>query len=198
MREGYTVMAQRGVLSIVLERLFSFFVFVIILWVANNLIRYVNNSIYISIVTFLNNNLFFIIIFSVILLIGEIFWNLDYPFNLPSPILNCLGGILLVNFIFKLFRFTGGLIGQGVFEPFYLLETLIYLIVILAILGGGYIGIFVKHSKEISKEEKKKEVKEEISWKEIGENFKYALYEFANLLRKSFGDNNKKLKRVHK
>ena len=62
------------------------------------------------------------------------------------------------------------------------LTFLVYPIVFLAVLIGGYISIFVKMKKPKKKEPKKKKSKKEKSWEEIGDEFKKAFSDFFRKL----------------
>jgi len=92
---------NKTVLSVTLSRLISLLVFLVLLWIAN--IISINNFTYLQIVGFLNQNLEILIIFSLLLYLGELFFVFKFPLNIPAPIFNALGGFFLVKFIFKIF-----------------------------------------------------------------------------------------------
>lgn len=127
----------------ILTRVIGFFIFLILLAIANVLTFYVKNEIFISVVGFLNNNIWLIIIFSIILLIGEIFGFLMFPLNIPGPLFNAVGGALLIQFIFKLFSFIITLSKVTINIPLNYIEYLVMTIVFIIVLVVGYVHIII-------------------------------------------------------
>ncbi len=127
----------------ILTRVIGFIIFLVLLGIANLLTNYITNPIYLSVVGFLNANIWLIVIFSVIFLIGEIFGYLMFPLNIPSPLFNAVGGVLLIQFVFKLFKFlldtTSIKINFGL--PIADIENLIIIVVFIIVIIVGYVHI---------------------------------------------------------
>ena len=120
----------------------SFVVFLIILGFLNLSRDFFNNNIIFEVVKLLNNNIWLIFVLSVIFTIGEVFSSFKFPSNLPAPIFNAIGSIFLLNFLFKIFVKVGELTDVGTFESLSRLFPVLYPIVFLLVLLGGYISIF--------------------------------------------------------
>ena len=106
-----------------------------------------------------------------------------FPVNFPSPILNALGGVYFLVFLFKIFFFAEEIIGFKFPLVFTVFQPLVYVVVFFIILVVGYVKIFkaIKPKKEIKKKtgikekeerEKKKKEKEEEEMKEKEEREK--------------------------
>ena len=157
----------KGLMHEILTRVIGFFIFLVLLGIANLLTNYIKNSIYLSVVNFLNTNIWLIVIFSVILLIGEIFGYLMFPLNIPSPLFNAVGGALLIQFVFKLFVYLTTIsnvkISLGL--PLTDIENIVIIIVFIVVLVVGYAHIIIDatrpRKKHIHKEEIRIKKKEE-------------------------------------
>jgi hypothetical protein len=134
-----------SVLKIFLSRVIGFGVFILLLIIANLLIPYISNEKFSSVVLFLNENVFFIIVFTLLMLIGEMFMALSFPFNLPAPLFNAVGGIFMVTFIFNLLIFLSTIIKEleAVRIPFEIFSVLASSLVFILIIIFGYIHIFL-------------------------------------------------------
>lgn len=128
----------------VLSRFIGFAVFLLVLVVLNiinnNLIQ---NNIFNLIVMFLNNSLWLLILITVLLIFGDIFFMLGFPFNIPAPIFSAFGSVFLIRFLFNLFYFINTFIKPPInerwVESFYLLiSTIVFFIVLIV----GYINVF--------------------------------------------------------
>lgn len=151
----------------VLMRFLGFVIFLVLLGIANILVYYVKNEMFSSVVFFLNNNIWLIIIFTVILLIGEIFGYLFFPLNIPGPLFNAVGGVLLVQFVFKLFNFIILLSKANFPLQMSFVEDITMLIVFVVVLVVGYVDII----REATKPKKREHLKEHII-KEKKQNIK--------------------------
>ena len=127
----------------ILTRFIGFLIFLVLLGLANVLTFYIKNEIFLSVVNFLNANIWLIIIFSVILLIGEIFGLLMFPLNIPGPLFNAVGGVLLIQFVFKLFSFIITLSNVTINIPLNYIENFVMIIVFIIVLVIGYVHIII-------------------------------------------------------
>lgn len=130
-------------------------------------------------VAFLNENLALLVAMSLLFMIADVFFALIFPFNLPAPLFSSFAALLLSKFIFTIFLVIDKMIMTKLFSSLLPLTFLVYPVVFLAVLIGGYVSIFVKMVKK--KKPKKPKKKKEKSWDEIGEDFKKAL---SDLFRK--------------
>lgn len=178
---------------IVIHDLISFIVFLIILGFLNISLDFFDSNILSEVVRLLNNNIWLIFIFSVIFTTGEVFGSFRFPGNLPAPIFNAIGSIFLLNFLFKIFRLVGNLSEINTFDNLTKTFPFLYPIIFLLVLLGGYISILSGASWESPKKKKttKSTSKEEISWDDVGNEFKEMLYEAFHSARESIKQNKK-------
>jgi hypothetical protein len=143
---------HKSIPGIIASRLLSLICFVILWFLLNYLMPYVDNDLYRSAVFFLDANAWLIIWMTVIFAAGEIFGALIFPLNLPGPILNAVASVFLAFFMFRILAFTGKATGETAFNVFAAWESYVYPIVFMAVLIGGYVILF---SRLVSKKKKK-------------------------------------------
>ena len=100
-----------------------------------------------------------IVLFSIILLFGELFSVVVFPFNLPSPIFNSIGAVFLVKFLLDLFTFMDRTIKLNINFPYEIIFGIIGFWVFMIVLIVGYIKIFSRNSKRNNKKRYKRERK---------------------------------------
>jgi hypothetical protein len=147
----------KGLMYEIMTRIIGFLIFLVLLGIANVLTYYVKNDIFLSVVGFLNSNIWLIVIFSVIFLIGEIFGYLMFPLNIPSPLFNAVGGALLIQFVFQLLSYVTSLAKIKLEFPLSLaeIENIVIILVFIIVLVVGYVHIIIDTTRP-----KKKIVKE--------------------------------------
>jgi len=176
-------MEKEGSISkIVLSRVFGLVILLIVIWLANILIPYIDNSVYTQSVHFTNANLWLLIVIAIVFLIAEIIRVLEFPFNLPSPLFNAVAAMFLVKFLFRVFDFADSVMEIKVFGFLSQFATSAYLLVLVIVIFAGYISILIKAPKEKS-EKKEFKLKEEASWNDVGANFRQMLYDIINRIR---------------
>ncbi|MCK4476848.1 MAG: hypothetical protein KAU16_08990, partial [Methanophagales archaeon] len=111
---------------------------------ANALTIFIMNPLFHQVVQFLNKNIVLLIVMFVIFLIGEVFNALIFPLNLPAPLFDAIGSVFLVAFIFRIFAFLDAFTKENIFQIFTRLSFLIYLLVFIIVLLGGYSWLFAR------------------------------------------------------
>ncbi len=137
----------QSVIEVVLGRIIGFVIFVVLLLGANWLTSYIGLGAYVSVVDFLNNSLYIIIIFTLLLLIGEAFGVLMFPYNLPSPLFNAIGGIFLVKFIFDLIILIESIMNVSSNLKLNVFKNIAYVLVFLLVIIIGYAKILIAAGK---------------------------------------------------
>ena len=182
-------MARKSVFSVILSKIFGFLFFLLMVYVANLLTQYIDSEIYTEILHFINRNFTFLVITSLILMLGEIFFAIYFPFNLPAPLFSSIGSIMIVTFIGKIFLLVDSFTGENIYLIFRILSYVVYPLVFLIVLIGGYISIFFRLFTPAERPHKPKDriidVKPVKSWHDIGNEFRQLIYDFLNMLRKS-------------
>jgi len=162
----------------------SILFFLIILGILNIISDNVSNLTFQLIVEFLNQNILFIILISIVMTLGNIFEILIFPFNLVYPLFNAIGGVLWVGFIFRIFGLIDTLINENIssaFAPFYP-WTIFF--VFLLVLFFGYLHILFDLNLRKSVERQRK--KDRVEWEDVGNEFKEAFYNLAGAVKRKF------------
>ena len=145
----YNKMRQiKSVTAVLFSRLIGFILFLIIIALLNFLVLYIDNITFTAVVHFLNQNIWIMILFSLLIAGGELFSVLTLPFNLPYPLFNAIGSLFLVKFLFNILSFVNNeLINVSVPNigiTFKSLFIIIAAIVFLIVLISGYVKILVQ------------------------------------------------------
>jgi len=175
-----------NIVKIIFARLGGFLVFLILLGLANFLvddIAFLNKDI----LLFLNAQIFLLFLITIFFLVGELLNHVKLPFNLPAPIFNAIGSVMLVLFIFRVFGLIESFVDINL--PFNLLSIIAYPIVFFIVLVFGYVSIFTGLT---GKKPKVKSKKKGVKWEDVGEEFKLAFYELAQSLRRAFSKKKRK------
>lgn len=182
--------------KIIILRVFGMVLFLSFLCIANFLPFFTDNPLNYQVIQFLNENIGLVILMGITFLFGEIFNALIFPFNLPAPLFNASGSLLLVAFIFRVFSLVDILVNEKIFLIFSKIAFLIYPFVFIIVLLGGYTAIFKPASKTSLEKETANETKKDqdgcnpgmcknATWEEVGEEFRCAVYDLLTLIRQS-------------
>jgi hypothetical protein len=198
----------RSVLKIILSNIAGFLFFLILLAIANILLKYIPSAIYADVVNFFNTNIFLFLVMMLIGMINDIFWSFYFPFNILAPISSALLSLFIVVFFYTVWNFLNIYIKADVAVP-----KGMYTPVALLVLVVGYILILVRRGRprEVYEKwaEKKEEVKkksesarkrpeQDIDWEDVGNEFKLFFYNLAKSMNKGFEKEKQKEKRKKK
>ena len=190
-----TESSYRSIPIIVLQRLFGLILFLVLLYVANHLAFFTENPLNYQIIQFLNNNIWLIIVMSITFLFGEVFNALIFPFNLPAPLFNASASVLLVAFLFRIFSLIDIILDEQILLIFNRIAFIVYPLVFMMVLIGGYIAILVKLSKTDESEslqgkKYKEKTREKLTWENVGDEFKQTIFDLLTLMRQSINKKN--------
>ena len=190
-----TESSYRSIPIIVLQRLFGLILFLVLLYVANHLAFFTENPLNYQIIQFLNNNIWLIIVMSIAFLFGEVFNALIFPFNLPAPLFNASASVLLVAFLFRIFSLIDIILDEQILLIFNRIAFIVYPLVFMMVLIGGYIAILVKLSKTDESEslqgkKYKEKTREKLTWENVGDEFKQTIFDLLTLMRQSINKKN--------
>ena len=190
-----TESSYRSIPIIVLQRLFGLILFLVLLYVANHLAFFTENPLNYQIIQFLNNNIWLIIVMSIVFLFGEVFNALIFPFNLPAPLFNASASILLVAFLFRIFSLIDIILDEQILLIFNRIAFIVYPLVFMMVLIGGYIAILVKLSKTDESEslqgkKYKEKTREMLTWENVGDEFKQTIFDLLTMMRQSINKKN--------
>ncbi len=190
-------MDNRPISSKIISRLVGFIVLLIFLAIANHFINDIHSQIAVQILEFLNRNIVFLFLMTIAFIIADVFWAFIFPFNLIAPIASAIASMFIVAFIYRMLNFFDGLNTTSIFGSLNVLAPLIYFLVFAGVLIGGYITVFARlvwpdkleskedeeHGKRIKKE--KEFAHEKVTWSQVGDQFKGALYDLAKRIRRA-------------
>jgi hypothetical protein len=174
---------KKNIPGIILSKIFGILIFFVILYFLNRL--QIDNEMFVLWSGFLNNNAALFVVMSLVFMIAEIFFALNFPFNFPGPIFAAFASLMLVKFIFKIFVVIDSALKLNISSIFSSMMFMIYPLVFVLVIAGGYVTIFSKikcKSKSKSKKtDKHKGCCDDKSWDEVGEDCKKGL---SSLFRK--------------
>ena len=96
-------------------------------------------------VGFFNDTAQLVIFFTVIFLFADLFEAFRFPFNLPYPLFNAYGSVLIISFIFRIISFAATK-GSGLYYQMTDIMIIIAGIVAIITLISGYAKIFLRES----------------------------------------------------
>lgn len=181
---------NKSITRIIFLQVFGLICFFFMLYLANIFAIHIRHPIFNSAVIFLNSNIPIIVIMSVIFLIADLFSALWFPLNLPYPFFSAFGNLFVTQFIFRSFALLDLIIGQDIFKTLGIFSFIVYPIIFVIVLVGGYIKIFKEETEEIRGGREKRSYIAE-TWGDIESEFKQTIYDFLKLIRKSINSNRK-------
>jgi len=172
----------------------------IVIVLANILTHYVTNPVYISGVSFINENFWLLVLIAVVLMSGDVFGAFPFPFNLPAPIITAFGSVFCIMFILKIFQWIDTIAATTLSPLFVFLSPIIATMVFLIVIASGYYEILrqlwhplrvpaatdgqVVHETSLSGQESDSpEVTDAKSWEEIAVEFRMMLYDIIHRFR---------------
>jgi len=193
-------MDNRSAGKIISSKIIGFVVFLILLGIANLIMNYFDNQIYQDIILFFNDNLVLLLILAFVGMISELFWIFIFPFNIIAPIISAVYGTFVLKFLLNFLDLINLYLKTGINVT----NDWLYWAVFWIVLIVGYLVLFSRiGSKKKEKErierlensEREQKKKEEVEWKEVGNEFKQALYKVGKRLNDKLDKKEKKSKR---
>ncbi|MDP2798205.1 MAG: hypothetical protein Q8N94_12010 [Methanoregula sp.] len=183
--------------SVFVSRMIGIICFLIGVVLANILTYYVSSPIYRTGVLFLNENFWLLMLISIILLVGDIFFAFPFPLNLPAPIIRAIGSVFVIAFLLHIFQWVDTVAVTSLYSFVWVLSFVIIPIVFIIVLVSGYFEIMrklcwgpppekegecqvVHEIKNIPLEEPVLNVK---SWEDIGAEFRLMMYDIMQRFR---------------
>lgn len=172
-------MKKSSVIFMIFSKLVWFLAFLILLAIARVLADYIESSVYSSIVNLFFENLLLILIIFFFAMVSEMFWEFRFPFNIPAPLLSAGLSSYIITFIYRFFLLIKEMTNFDLDLPI----NLIYTIAAIGVIVVGYTIIITRAVKKTDEKEILEEG--EVSWKEVGKQFKMFLYNLGKNMNKS-------------
>jgi hypothetical protein len=185
---------QKSIPGIIALRISGLLLFLFLLYIANNLSFFTDNPLNYRIILFLNSQIWLLVLITFAFLFGEIFNALIFPLNLPAPLFNAVGAVLLAGFLISIFTLFDILLNINIFHIFDTLSFIIYPFVFIIVLIGGYIAIIQNMVRTDQSPKKGTEPRQDtaaaktweaITWEDVGDEFKQAVYDLLIFFRSS-------------
>lgn len=168
--------------------------FLIVVVLANILIYYISSTTYRAGVLFLNENFWLLLLISIILLVGDIFFSFPFPLNLPAPIIRAVGSVFVIAFMLHVFQWADTIAATSLYSFVWVLSFVLVPVVFIIVLVSGYFEIIrnlfrapraeedsenpvVHEMKSVHQEEQVSDAK---SWEEIGAEFRLVMYDLVH------------------
>jgi hypothetical protein len=183
---------------IFVSRMMGIIFFLIVVVLTNILTNYVTNPLYHSGVTFLNENVWLMIIIAIVWLVADTFGVFEFPLNLPAPIISAMGSVFFIVFILRVIQWGDTIAGTNLYPPFSLISVIIVPFVFVIVLASGYYHILQQLSwqPEMDGEDSNdtfmqseyydseaNPVTDAKSWEEIGGEFRMMMYDIIHRFR---------------
>jgi ABC-type multidrug transport system fused ATPase/permease subunit len=169
-----------------IKALIEFFVFLLVVILLNIGVYYIdqlpvgdNTANFIGdCVKFLNQSVLLLGLVVLMLFLGDVFRLFNFPFDLPTPLFNSIGILLVVKFIYDVFMFLISKSPTTIELPFEIIFIVVSVVVILVILITGYYSIFANRKKPYpyvveKKDEKKQKIEDNNESKNTNEKYRY-------------------------
>ncbi len=140
-------MKKSSILWIIATRAIGIIVFLLVVFFINILAMLINTPIFRMTVSFLNNNMLFIVGLGLVYMVSDIFWVQKFPFILPAPIFSAVAGIMTAAFIFDVLLLLDAFLGVWIFSFFKAFSWVIYILIGLIVVVAGYAKILTKRLK---------------------------------------------------
>jgi hypothetical protein len=145
------------------------------------------------------SNFWLLLFIFVILFVADIFGTLEFPLNLPAPIIRAFGSAFCITYILIVFQWIDDNYGTAISQFSWLVPSFIVPLVFLVVLISGYYVIFRQLSEQPEKEGEDvsdtlmvqgehyesaaQPTSDARSWEEIGEEFRGMIYDIFHRIR---------------
>ncbi|HDR72624.1 MAG TPA: hypothetical protein ENN85_01710 [Methanoculleus sp.] len=126
---------------LILHRIIGIAVFLIVVVVLNWLAGTTEIAPVRTIAAFLTDNVWLVLLFSLIFLVADILAAFPFPVNIAAPFLNAGGAVLLVEFLIRIFLLVDTIIGITVFSIFAVVAPFLKAVVFVVVVITGLAGI---------------------------------------------------------
>jgi len=188
---------NKSLSSVFVSRMIGIITFLIVVVLANILTYYISSPFYRAGVTFLNENFWLLLLISLILLVGDIFFAFPFPINLPAPVIRAVGSVFVIAFLLHIFEWADSVTATSLHPAIWVLSVVIVPVVFIIVLVSGYFEIMrqlfreshdeqdndnpVVHATKSSPQEEP--VSGAKSWEEIGAEFRLVMYDLMQRFR---------------
>ena len=178
---------RRSIVWSVFAILLGMLAFLTLVMVLSFLEPALHNPVFSSLVTVLQDNFLYLLIVFLLLMTGQVFDRFTFPFNLPAPLFHAIASVFLVLVIFNVFTWLDSLSGSHFFPNMEVLRILLYFLVFLIVLVGGYFKIFgdlLTYSRDVERKGVAAPVSPDVkSWDSIGNEFRQLVHDLIHRMR---------------
>jgi hypothetical protein len=171
--------------------------FLIIIVLANILTHYVSTPVFLSGVSFLNENFWLLLFITIIFLVGDVFFAFPFPINLPGPIFRAIGSVFVIAFMVHIFQWVDSVTATSLSSFIWLLSFVIVPVIFIIVLVSGYFEIMRRLCREQPQEQEgechvvheiknsplEEPVSDVKSWEDIGAELRLVMYDIMHRFR---------------
>jgi hypothetical protein len=172
-------------------------IFLIIVVLANILTYYVSSPVYVAGVLFLNENFWLLLLISIILMAGDLFFAFPFPLNLPGPIIRAIGSVFVIAFMLHVFQWVDTVAATSLYSFVWVLSFVIIPVVFIIVMVSGYFEImgrlfWIPRDEqdgdetvvyETTSRPQEEPVSDAKSWEDIGSEFRLVMYDLLHRFR---------------
>lgn len=184
--------ARKTPLKALISGLGGILVFLVVLVLLRFIAEHTRWPLFDGIVGLLYANAPLLVFISVLFMIGEIFAVFDFPFNLPFPIFNAIGGVLLVSFLITFLKFFDAYFAVGISGALDVVQVFLLPLTLIVVLIAGYLTVYIrwKGPEPVPAADSSPgavETEPPIgppTWKEIGDEFRQMIRDLIRKIRR--------------
>lgn len=128
--------------GIVVSWIFGILALIFLIFLVNIISYIVPNTFTKDLVQFVNGNIIFLIIISLLFFLGSLFYRMGFPVNLGFPVFDAFGGFFLTRLLIDLVDLLDGYAGTGIGNLLVTYAWAISVVIFVIIIAFGYISIF--------------------------------------------------------
>ncbi len=123
------------------------FILLVVIYAGNIIMLVVPSLLLKQVVGFMNANAFLLLSVAFLFFAGEITGCFNFPYNIPSPLLNALGSVFAIKLLMSVFEYLNSAMNADIFSIPSRIAMLIYLFVFAGVLIFGYSSVYLKEKR---------------------------------------------------
>jgi hypothetical protein len=132
---------RRSPLRALFSGLAGIIIFLLVLVLCRFIAGHTSFALFSGFVDLLVANVVLLIFISVLFMFGDIFAAFPFPFSLPFPVFNAVGGVFLISFLFRVLGFLDTFYSLGLFPGLEPIRMILYPLTFIVVIIAGYISI---------------------------------------------------------
>jgi hypothetical protein len=136
--------------TVLVNGLIGIALFIVAYIILDALRPFVNYESYDLVLDFFKSNLYLIASFVLLMLAGDFFGSLRFPYTIPGPLLTAGGSVFALIFVYRVTKYLDEAFEMGVYQDLAWTKMFVIPLIFVIIIVVGYINVFVKSQKSFS------------------------------------------------